>query len=634
MLGRIALTCSIFSRDAPIVDPDAIQMQGETDSASLGRYLDELVDLLPPLVRDGDCGAAVYDARGALLATSHSCICGAFPPRISIPPRGEVGGMVPEPSAISDGSGAMMVCTLVGGAEPESRYAFAVRASRVADPHVLQAACVLGSWFLARELDLIDQTRLLRQLAKEQQAIIDHISDGLLVVDRSGCVRYMNAPAGRILDLDPAASIGRRFRDLLDFEPIIEPIFATCHGYVNRELRIDSRRRRLHLIDTAIPITNDDGEVVSIVNTFREMARVRRLSQRMIGAQARYHFSDILGTSPAIRETVSAARRAARSDANVLLTGESGTGKELFAQAIHTDGRRHDGPFVAINCAALPRDLIESELFGYVAGSFTGADRGGRAGKFELASGGTIFLDEISEMPLDVQAKLLRVLQEREVTRIGGTQSLAIDVRIITATNSDLHQAVARKAFREDLYYRLNVIRIDIPPLRARSEDIEQLAQEFMRKSCATLQRPALNISSSARRQLRDGRWPGNVRQLQNVVERLVSMTDGSLVEIIPRDWLSEETSGRAQQFNGDAICSAVMSLVESERMCIRLALQETRCNVTRAAQILGITRPTLYSKMKRYGFSLIVDLGEAGPSDTTMDRADSRRVLTGIRRR
>ena len=236
----------------------------------------------------------------------------------------------------------------------------------------------------------------LRRSVTEQQAIIDNISDGLLVIERDGCVRNMNGPAGRILGLVPETSIGRRFRDLVDFEPILWPTLSSGEGYYDRELIIDTPSRHLHLLDTVVPILNDSGQVEAVVNTFREIQRARRIAHEMAGSQARYTFADIIGSSDAIRHAVERARKAASGAANVLLTGESGTGKEMFAQAIHTGSNRADGPFVAINCAALPRDLIESELFGFAAGTFTGAHRNGRAG-FELASGGTLFLDEISE---------------------------------------------------------------------------------------------------------------------------------------------------------------------------------------------------------------------------------------------
>lgn len=488
----------------------------------------------------------------------------------------------------------------------------------------LEGFCKIGATLLGRTIELSDQTRKLRQRIREQEAIIDHISDGLIVLDRSGTLRYLNAPGGRILNLAPENSIGRRFRDLLDFEPYIAAIFETGEGYIDRELHIQTRKVNVHVMDTAIPIVGEDGQVMSVVNTFREMARVTRLSNRLVGDRARYRFSDIIGHSQVIKDTIAQARRAARSDVNVLLYGESGTGKEVFAQSIHNDGSRATGPFVAINCAALPRDLIESEMFGYAAGSFTGADKAGRPGRFELASGGTIFLDEVSEMPLDVQAKLLRVLQERQVTRIGGTSSINVDVRVVAAANQDLRVLVAQRAFREDLYYRLNVVRIDLPPLRERREDIARLTDESIRSACAALHRPTLALGAKVLRQLEEYRWPGNVRQLQNVIERLVNMTDADKVTELPSSW-SGDHMPLAQRDSPQRDIGETMSLDEATVRAIRLALQATDLNLSRTAELLGITRPTLYAKMKKYGLETGKNLMDAGADNLQANNARVR---------
>jgi sigma-54 dependent transcriptional regulator, acetoin dehydrogenase operon transcriptional activator AcoR len=309
----------------------------------------------------------------------------------------------------------------------------------------------------------------------------------------------------------------------------------------------------------------------------------------------------VIGHSGCIKDALALGRRAARSHSTVLLYGESGTGKEVFAQAIHNDGARASGPFVAVNCAALPRDLIESEMFGYEPGSFTGADKAGRPGRFELASSGTIFLDEISEMPLDVQAKLLRVLQERHVTRIGATRSIAVDVRVIAASNRSLRELVAQHSFREDLYYRLNVLSIDLPALRERREDIARFVDESIRRSCAALHRPVLSLSPRALSQFEAYDWPGNIRQLQNIVERLVNMVDGDEVAELPASWLGEEfRTGRAPI--AEMPGRQIVSLEQTERLAIREALEAMNFNVTKTADALGITRPTLYAKMKKYG--------------------------------
>jgi sigma-54 dependent transcriptional regulator, acetoin dehydrogenase operon transcriptional activator AcoR len=576
----------------------AMPEQSQIDS--LSAHLGELCELFCSLLPDSEFGIGVYDSERMLIS---SVGVKGLPNRL--PKRFFIDSEV---TTFDEGHAGVAAAYERIPSMVDGRMTFAVCASTPAQKHTLSSLCRMGSGFLARTIDLLRQAKMLRQVVREQVAIIDHMSDGLLVLDRSGILRYLNVPGGKILGIDPAASVGRVFREILDVEPFISPIFSTGHGHVDRELQIRIRNCNLHLIDTAVPIVGEDGEVVSIVNTFREMAQVKRLSNRLAGDRARYRFADVLGHSRAIKDAVIQARRAARSDATVLLYGESGTGKEVFAQSIHNDGRRVSGPFVVVNCAALPRDLIESELFGYAPGSFTGADKSGRPGRFELASGGSIFLDEISEMPLDVQAKILRVLQERQVTRIGGATSIAVDVRVIAAANRSLTELVAKRAFREDLFYRLNVVRIDLPALRERREDIARLVDESIRRSCASLYRSTLSLTSQALAQLEAYDWPGNVRQLQNVIERLVNMTDVDEVHELPSGWLGEELMSRGPA-SSVARIGEVMSLEAAERFAIRLALEATGLNVTKAADALGITRPTLYAKMKKYGLETMTNL-------------------------
>ncbi|CAO3436458.1 sigma-54 interaction domain-containing protein [Azospirillum doebereinerae] len=472
----------------------------------------------------------------------------------------------------------------------------------------LNGLALLCAESISAQMSAVETSGNLDRLLVEQRAIVDSISDGLLVVDEDGRVRHMNAPAGRILTLNPARSIGRTFAELLDFEPIIAPIFRTGTGYYDRELIIDSGRRHLHLIDTAIPIKDAHGKVQSVVNTFREFNRAKRIAQQIAGSPARYTFDDIIGTSDSLRQAVGDARKAALGTANVLLNGPSGTGKEVFAQAIHAHGDRRDAPFIAINCAALPRELIESELFGYVAGSFTGAQKGGRPGKFEMASGGTIFLDEITEMPLDLQAKLLRVLQEREVTRIGATRPIPVDVRVIAASNRNLKDAIARREFRDDLYYRLHVVSITIPALKDRKSDIPMLATHFLRKYAATAGKPVFTISDAALRAMAGYDWPGNVRELENTLERLVVLSDGTEIQRF------DPPGDARERAPAPADAPALKTLRAHERDVIAATLIHADHNVTRAAEILGIARPTLYSKIRDYGI-VLQRAGVAKPS-------------------
>jgi two-component system nitrogen regulation response regulator GlnG len=325
----------------------------------------------------------------------------------------------------------------------------------------------------------------------------------------------------------------------------------------------------------------------------------------------------IIGNSVAMREVYKTIGKVAPSDMTVLIQGESGTGKELIAKAIHCNSRRLVKPFIAMNCAAIPKELLESELFGHEKGAFTGAIER-KPGKFEQANGGTVFLDEIGDMPLELQAKILRVLQEREITRTGGSQNIAVDVRIVAATNQDLQQLVQQKLFREDLYYRLNVVPINLLPLRERREDILLLVDHFLQKTCAELDIPMKKIEQSALDRLSANSWPGNVRELENVIKRAVILSSDPLLTIddFPVLFSAETGAGsgddlsleslvdrklRVSFANVDKLDSGDlynMVIEQVERPLIMFLLEKTRWNQVRAASILGINRNTLRKKI------------------------------------
>ncbi len=457
--------------------------------------------------------------------------------------------------------------------------------------------------------DLLERQR---QWIEELQALVNHVPYGLMVLEPGGVVRHLNAEAARLLRLPHQQSAGRTLGSLLDFDTLVEQVFVTGEGYADRERIIRTPRLQLHVLDTAVPVKAADGRVLSVVNTFREIQDVQRLAGRLTGSHARHTFDSVLGHSAALRAAVATARKAARGTANILLSGESGTGKEVFAQAIHNESPRRDGPFIAVNCAALPRDLIESELFGYMPGAFTGAHREGRPGKFEAAQGGTIFLDEVSELPLDVQAKLLRVLQEREVVRLGSTRAVAIDVRVISASNRDLQAMVARREFREDLYYRCHIIGVTLPPLRERPGDIALLAEHFLARYAAALGRPVREqLSPEVLEPLLRHTWPGNVRELENTLERLVHLSDGEALDARLLALGPTPASGTRVQDAAAGVplapasATAPRSLHEAEREAIVAALRAHQFNVTRAAQTLGIAKPTLYAKLRVHQIAL-----------------------------
>jgi len=316
----------------------------------------------------------------------------------------------------------------------------------------------------------------------------------------------------------------------------------------------------------------------------------------------KYGFENIVGHSPALLYVLETAARAARTDATVLIRGETGTGKELLAKGIHFNSRRKDRPFVTINCAAIPKELLESELFGHVKGAFTGAFSH-KKGKIELAEGGTVFFDEIGDLPLELQVKLLRLIQEREIEKIGEGRPVKVDVRIIAATHRNLQAMIEDGAFREDLYYRLNVIPLEIPPLRERKEDIPELVEHFFRRACNKHNRPELRFPENLLSYFTNYRWPGNVRELENTIERLVVLARGP--EITVEDLPSQL---RYQDSERDSLHLELppqgISLEAVERELILRALEKFNWNQTRAARYLDISRKTLIYRMEKYGLS------------------------------
>lgn len=441
-------------------------------------------------------------------------------------------------------------------------------------------------------------TEQLRAQHRYQEAIIESITDGFLAIDQAGRITYLNAAGGMILGVDHKKVLGKFVGDIVDFKPVVLTVLETGQGFVDKEFMIKTRDGMKHFIKTAVPIRDESGRVVGVVDTFREIKRVRKMVNEMIGAQAKFTFDDILGTSRELMECVWLAKVAARSESTVLILGETGTGKELFAQAIHNASARREGPFVALNCASIPKELMESELFGYEGGAFTGAVQGGRPGKFELASGGTIFLDEIGDMPLDMQAKLLRVLQERRILRIGGSHYIDCDARVIAATNKDLAKLVEEGQFRRDLYYRLNVITIELPPLRCRGADIDLLLRYFVERVANRLGRRPCRFSEEAMHILRSYQWPGNVRELENFVERALSVADGQ--ELGARDVLKHLPGCKGK----GATTTNGFRLRDLEKEAISKAVKAAEGNISLAARLLGVSRNTLYNKMKKYSLT------------------------------
>lgn len=322
-----------------------------------------------------------------------------------------------------------------------------------------------------------------------------------------------------------------------------------------------------------------------------------KLKAEAISNGAKAHFRDIIGESEEIQKVIEIAKKVANSPSTILIEGESGTGKELLAQSIHNYSNRCIKRFVAINCGAIPNNIMESELFGYEEGTFTGGKKGGKIGKFEAANGGTLFLDEIGEMPLEMQVKLLRVLQENKLTRLGGTKEISINIRIIAATNKNLLEEVAKGTFREDLYYRICVIPIKIPPLRDRKGDIQELIEYFVEGKSIMLNKPKVVMDNDLYRKLLQYSWPGNIRQLENYIENIVNLSGELSFNL---DFIESNSENNGINFlNGEKIDD--YNLHKIEKQVIEQAILSNKNNLTRAAKELGISRNTLYLKMKKY---------------------------------
>jgi len=373
--------------------------------------------------------------------------------------------------------------------------------------------------------------------------------------------------------------------------PDINVILMTAFGSV--ESAIEAMKQGAYDYLTK-PVKTD--ELVMIVEkALREAALRQEVTRLRREVHKEYSFHQILGKSKPMQQVFDLIRRVADSPTNVLITGESGTGKELVAKAIHYNSERRDAPFVPVNCAAIPEALIESELFGHMKGAFTDA-KGDKRGLFEEAQKGTLFLDEISELPLMLQAKLLRAIQEREIRRVGATRAVPVDVRLIAATNLNLAEEVKAKRFREDLFYRLNVIEIRLPPLRERREDIPMLVEAFLKKCAEASHKPLQGMSESALALLMDFPWPGNVRELENVVERAVTLARGE--KILPEDLPPSILGARGDRTVIDDAAERILPLGDVEKEYILRILDKTGGNKYQAAQALGIDRKTLYRKL------------------------------------
>lgn len=443
--------------------------------------------------------------------------------------------------------------------------------------------------------------------------LVDDMQIGVIVSDHEGHIVYINDTYARFLKIVPMAQIGKHATEL-GVHSRLHIVAKTGKAEVNWPHQFEDKCFLVH----RVPI-KEDGEVIAVLGLvlFDSASTASRLAEKVSILESkvnhyenelislrstRYTMESIVGVSGAVNTLKNHAAKAAATNLPVVITGESGTGKELFAQAIHHASARRLYPFLRINCSAIAKDLIESELFGYEKGAFTGAKSTGKPGKFELANHGSVFLDEIGDLPLEMQPKLLRVLEEKEFERIGGTSLITADFRLLAATNHDLEEMLADGLFREDLFYRLNVIALHIPPLRERREDIIPLANHMLRQIAHDSGESKVKIDSQAEDILKKHEWPGNGRELLNVLERTVSYLEGNTIRVCDLP-LYLYRDKRGLPGSDDTLLKRVHA--RAEREAIRYALETSNYNKARTAELLGIHRSLLYRKMKRYHLSL-----------------------------
>ncbi|SJZ30341.1 sigma 54-interacting transcriptional regulator [Selenihalanaerobacter shriftii] len=450
-----------------------------------------------------------------------------------------------------------------------------------------------------------------KKRVKQMKAILEFAHEGMIVTDKLGVIKLFNPIAEEITKIDAQEAIGKKINSI-NYKFKVDRVIEQRRAETNQIKKIANK----NVIVTKVPIIVE-GEVVRVAVNFQDISKVQKIEHKIRreflnkGHVAKYSFKDIIGKNQNFLNTIEQAKKFAKVDSTILIHGETGVGKEYFGQAIHKESLNKKGPFIAVNCAALPKSLLESELFGYEEGAFTGAKKGGKPGLFELAHGGTILLDEISEMAKSLQARLLRVLQEREVMRLGDDKIIPIDIRVIATTNRDLFKMIEEDQFREDLFYRINVLNLRIPALRERKDDIPLFVSKFKQQFCRRFNKSIPKITPEIMKILQNYHWPGNIRQLKNVIERIVILTtegESISIEVINQalqdfsfeDYSIEPSKELDPTFDNLAKIATEYSLEKLEAYVIRNVLKEVDGNRSEAARKLGIARSTLWRKLKQ----------------------------------
>ena len=466
--------------------------------------------------------------------------------------------------------------------------------------------------------DITNEINLKMEIEKKENYLymferyFTNVYNGMVIVDENGVIKKWGYE--ELLGLKEEEVLNKNMKEVVDstrFNIVVKTgkmEIGNIHKYNGKEY-----------IGNSVPVKKD-GKVIGAIGTvtYKDINEIKYHTTKLKNLEnelkhykneinklhkAKYFFEDIITNNSEMKTLKNVAIKIAKSDSNVSILGESGTGKELFAQAIHNESNRKYGPFIAVNCAAIPKDLLESELFGYEEGAFTGSKKGGKLGKFELANGGTIFLDELHTLSLEMQAKLLRVLEERELVRIGGNNEIQLDIRVITATNENLEELINKGKFREDLYYRLNIILLKVPPLRDRLDDIPILSTHITSDIINKLNLDYKILADDTIRKLQSYDWPGNVRQLRNVIERALNIVSGEI--ILPVHLPEYIPKVKYLQKNSDEIELLKDIVTKAEIKAIKQALIKCNGNRSLAAKILGIHRTALYKKLERFGLDI-----------------------------
>ncbi|WP_019553557.1 sigma 54-interacting transcriptional regulator [Propionispira raffinosivorans] len=435
--------------------------------------------------------------------------------------------------------------------------------------------------------------------AEQLKAVLDAVTDGVVAIDSHGCITQYNPAAEKIMHTSTVHVIGKPLTDIFPCCLSLVDSIQSGSKSINREIFFEQTNS--HYLVSSHPIMDRYKKIIGGIAILKDIKDVRKMYQKLT-EQPVFKFDEILHTSKIMQKVINLAKSYAYNDSTVLIRGETGTGKELFARALHSASSRSENIFVPINCAAIPDTLLESELFGYEDGAFTGATKGGKQGLFELANGGTLFLDEIGEVSAHLQVKLLRVLQERKIRRIGSRREFSIDVRLLAATNRNLEAMIEEGTFREDLYYRLNVIPLFLPPLRERKEDIIVLAQSFLQRFSSKLHKQADSINEQAFQVLTDYDWPGNIRELENVMERAVNVVETKIIT-------PEHLMLGRHAANLEPILPAVPEkgladiLAEKEREILCRALCHYHTS-RKLGTVLGLSHTSVLKKLQKYGLS------------------------------